>query len=514
MLLFRIENSMNQVLEALDRYDVSLLMEANEEFEKGYEDLKSAVGEFLSLLEKIKPMDDFTQLVKALLSELDKIGPDVKNMPQEFSFSLNHELKEGDDSEEAKIMQTISGGATTISMYINGLKDAVISVAGWLEGTPEIFSVGKNGIVVLPAFAEKNNGAPLSLQIFSKPSGDEILQSIAELPADGNQEESLKNHFSDFWNADGVTDESKMKQKWEKFTSSINKIGQGGATAFQEAENAIKNVKPDDDVQGAVKSKSILSSILGNLFGGKSKADATSPDMGAIVSKIIGDNPNEPQKGLWACTFEELQQLIQGLLAMADSANASAAAALMGINKQNQSLEKTEVQESLIEKLKKLDLDPEISGKVAKIIEDNTDGSSDISKLDTTVFVTKLQDEKIPEETIAKILKGLGIKSNKDDPEAPADKSPLDVLANFDEIPDEDKEEWLDTAQEEDLIDGEGEAKEDNQAEEVNDVVELIADELSEEEEEELESSLLPEEEKEVKEIFRRWGKLAGIIKG
>ena len=147
---------------------------------------------------------------------------------------------------------------------------------------------------------------------------------------------------------------------------------------------------------------------------------------------------------------------------MADSANASAAAALMGINKQNQGLEKSEEQEALVEKLKKLDLDPETSGKVAKIIEENTDGSSDISKLDTTAFVTKLQDEKIPEETIAEILKELGIKSSNDDTEAPVDKSPLDVLANFDKIPDEDKEEWLDTAQEEDLIDGEGEAKEDN----------------------------------------------------
>ena len=302
---------MDQVLEALDRCDVKLLIEANDEFEKGYNDLKSTVGEFVSLLDKIEPMKEFAQLVKALLSELDSISSDVQKMPEEFSFSLNYELKKGDESEEAKVMQTISGGATTISMYINGLKDAVISIAEWLEGTPEIFSVGKNGVVVLPAFAEKNNGAPLSLQMFSKPSGDEILQAIAEVPADGNQEQALKNHFSDLWNADGVTDESQMKQKWEKFAVSIDKIGQAGATAFQEAESAIKNVKPDEEVKSEVESKSILSSILGNLFGGQNKSSATSPDMGLIVNKILGDNAKEPQRGLWACTFEELQQLIQ-----------------------------------------------------------------------------------------------------------------------------------------------------------------------------------------------------------
>ena len=93
--------------------------------------------------------------------------------------------------------------------------------------------------------------------------------------------------------------------------------------------------------------------------------------------------------------------------------------------------------------------------------------------------------------------------------------SPLDVLADIDEIPDESKEEWLDTAEEKDLIDGEGEAKDNNDTETVKDVVGLLDQETNDEQQEELEGALMSKsEEEEMKETFVRWGKLAGIIKG
>ena len=91
----------------------------------------------------------------------------------------------------------------------------------------------------------------------------------------------------------------------------------------------------------------------------------------------------------------------------------------------------------------------------------------------------------------------------------------MDVLADIDEIPDESKEEWLDTAEEKDLIDGEGEAKDNNDTETVKDVVGLLDQETNDEQQEELEGALMSKsEEEEMKETFVRWGKLAGIIKG
>ena len=397
---------MDKVLEGIDKCDIRLLMEANAEFEKGYNDLKSAVSEFISLLQKIEPMKEFASIVGALLDELKGVDKEVKELPEEFSFTANYNIKNKEDSDEARAMKTISGAATTISMYINGLKDAILAVAEWLEDTPEIFSVGKNGIVVLPQFAEKNQGSPMTLEMFSKPSADEILQAIAEPPADGDQQQALKDHFSDLWNGDGVTDESQLKQKWEKFVSGIDGIAQSGQSAFAKAENAVKNIKPDDDVKNSVESKSILSSVLGKIFGGSKQSSATSPDMSQIVSKIIGNNAQEPNQGLWACTFEELQELISGLLAMADAANASAAAALAGINKQNQA-EKSDKQKSLIEKLNAADLDAKEAETVAMIVDKLSDNTSDTSKINLEEFTKMLANANFNDDKINLIIKEL-----------------------------------------------------------------------------------------------------------
>ena len=69
-------------------------------------------------------------------------------------------------------------------------------------------------------------------------------------------------------------------------------------------------------------------------------------------------------------------------------------------------------------------------------------------------------------------------------------------------------------AEEENVIDGSGAAKEDNTKEEVEDIVGVIVDDLSDEEEKRLEDSLLPDQVEESLRLINRWGQLAGIIKG
>ena len=141
----------------------------------------------------------------------------------------------------------------------------------------------------------------------------------------------------------------------------------------------------------------------------------------------------------------------------------------------------------------------------------------DIKKIDDLPQkLTQLKDNKYEtEDEIKELLEILELTPETDEEETVEKDSPLDVLANFDNLEDGDKEAWLDQAEEDNMIDGEGEAKEDNTQEEVDKIVSVIVDDLSDEQEQELEDSLLPEEEEEkVEETFRRWGEIAGIIKG
>ena len=105
-------------------------------------------------------------------------------------------------------------------------------------------------------------------------------------------------------------------------------------------------------------------------------------------------------------------------------------------------------------------------------------------------------------------------KSGEDEPDDAEKEDPLDVIADFDNVKDEEKEEWLGMAEEENVIDGSGAAKEDNTKEEVEDIVGVIVDDLSDEEEKRLEDSLLPDQVEESLRLINRWGQLAGIIKG
>jgi len=99
---------------------------------------------------------------------------------------------------------------------------------------------------------------------------------------------------------------------------------------------------------------------------------------------------------------------------MADAANASAAAALAGINKQNQA-EKTNEQKSLIEKLTDIDLEAAEAEKVAMIIEKLSDSTSDMSKIKVEELTSALTNEKFDEDKIKLIIKELGLEKDESD---------------------------------------------------------------------------------------------------
>tara|TARA_Y100000592_G_scaffold100311_1_gene179698 strand:- start:16622 stop:18130 length:1509 start_codon:yes stop_codon:yes gene_type:complete len=282
----------------------------------------------------------------------------------------------------------MSSIATTLSLYVNGLKDAVIEIAGWLEQTPEVFSVGKNGIVVNPTFAEKNQGAELSLDFFSQPSGEEILQKVAEL----DDEDEIKSHFSSLWNSKNL-EGAEADAAWDEFVANMTKIGEGAQKAYSQAVQVLTNVQPDPSVTKEVPKKSILSSILGSIFGGGDK-NGPAPEMQAIKEEILGENVQSASKGLWAMNFEDLQKLIAGLLQMSDSANAAAAETLVGINKQNEEvMEPSDEQQQFATDMTDIVKDPDLGLAVAAAAEDAGLKGGDTSTIDPEKFREALADD-------------------------------------------------------------------------------------------------------------------------
>ena len=122
--------------------------------------------------------------------------------------------------------------------------------------------------------------------------------------------------------------------------------------------------------------------------------------------------------------------------------------------------------------------------------------------------------ERIP-EILEKLLeiKGEG--------EEGTSRSPKEILDDVSGMKTVDKEAFIELGQEDNLIDKEGEAKENNDEERVKDLVATVEKELDNAEEEELEDSLLDDEDKTDEpagtigdSLYRRWGVLAGIITG
>ena len=86
-------------------------------------------------------------------------------------------------------------------------------------------------------------------------------------------------------------------------------------------------------------------------------------------------------------------------------------------------------------------------------------------------------------------------------------RSPYDVLVDIEALDDDTKEEWIETAEEEGVVDDNGDAVKGTTKDQASDMVGMIEDDISDAEEEELEDSMV------IDESFARWQRLAGILK-
>ena len=517
MLNYRLHQCMDLIVEGVDTGDVRLILQESAAFQSAFNELKTSIDDFIKLIGEVG-LEGLKEPYSNLSKMVGEAEQSLQDMPTEWDWKGQIDtLKKptGDSPPETMVSKIALDHDTNV----NACKDGVIEIAKYLEQYKDLFNVGSAGLGLNEKFKSVLKVPQFALAQLVDEDFMFKLVGVDKGTDQKQNEDSVKEAWKDFWDPEGKGEE----KKWTDFTNLMEKLAGGVPDLFKSCGQAIEKGKPSDDFQSEVPEKGLIKSLLGGLFGSSSptKIDPV---------KVMGAKEDDPN-GLLGMPFENLSALVVGLLEMSGAASDAASGAVEAIGDNQDELAQdipgTDVRDKLIkgygekpadeQDLKGMPKTARAMGAFREILDKREFSMGDIQKIDDLPQkLTQLKDNKYEsEDEIKELLEILELTPEADEEETVEKDSPLDVLANFDNLEDGDKEAWLDQAEEDNMIDGEGEAKEDNTQEEVDKIVSVIVDDLSDEQEQELEDSLLPEEEEEkVEETFRRWGEIAGIIKG
>ena len=498
MLINRLQHNMDRVIEGIDTLDVSLILEASKEFESGVDELKKSIQQFSSILQKYSQLGGLNEWTKECLKRLDEI--DLEKIPKEYSFKDHKKLLNADEDSEQP-----DGVISDISMKfpaaVNALKDAILAVAQWFEEYPNLFSVGKDGIMFQQEF-QNTIADPKALKIndFSGP-GEEILKKIC-----GKEGDELRAHFEPLWKTDDVESE-KEDEAFEAFVTGFEKIGQGAQTAHDEASKVVKDAEPPSNIQKGVSSLGgMLKGIISSIFGGG--GDET-PDISTQIDLIVGTSKEDDQVGIFGMTFVEFQSLIGDVISSVEASSAAAGKALQGVDsQQKETMAPDDKDAAFIKELQGIVKDQEITVDVGAAAEEAGMKDGDTSTIDKEKFVQALQQTTdMDEEQLKHLLGEMDLDGDEEDQSE--GESPEEVVRNA--IPDEEEQEaFVDLMKSEEFVDNEGTPNPEKSEEDIDDLIDTGVDEIEEDKEEEIKKALTVQEES----VFRRWGQIAGIIKG
>ena len=516
MLIYRIQRSMDLVLEGIDTCDTLLIEAASSEFKAGFEGLKGSIQEFQQVVADVG-LKGLIEPYQALQKQLDAV--DLDKVPETFSYEQELKMlkKPSGDSPPETMISSI---AMNHDINVNACKDAVIVLAQYIEKFGKgLFTVGTQGIQMTGEFQSLVKVDPFRIGMFGAGDPLKVLAALAGLdePQGEDSVGPVKEHWKPLWDVDGKGEDG----NWEKFQELIKGLKDNSAKAYEAAGLAIQQGKPSQEFQQEVPKEGAFAKLFGGLF--KSK-DASKLDPKAVMGKDAND-----ENGLMGLPFDKLSELVGALLEMSADASEAAQSAVEEINNNQEKIDPDEEVVAFEEKL--IDLYDETKGDLQKseqsaralvafekILGDKTPVTEkNVKALDSMVLAKALKEKfSYEQDDIKRLFELLEIdfKSDEDESDDAEKEDPLDVIADFDNVKDEEKEEWLGMAEEENVIDGSGAAKEDNTKEEVEDIVGVIVDDLSDEEEKRLEDSLLPDQVEESLRLINRWGQLAGIIKG
>jgi hypothetical protein len=513
MLINKIQRSMEMTLEGVDTLNVSLILEASGEFEKGVAELKKNLEGFIRVC---KPFDELVLMANGMNDGLESLNKlDLNDVSDEYSFTDHYKMQSADLRGDNYLNPEwyVSTVAMEYPQYVSAIRDSILEIAKWLEQHPQVFSVGKNGIVFTKDLQGVIANTDLKINDFAQ-SGDEIVALMSGINDSTSEKTELKAHYASVWKKEGL-EPDKENEEWDKFVAGFDAIRQGAQPAFDNAVKAIKGVKPPEEIKtSSKKSGGILKSVLGAIFGGggKSKEGIESPSLNP--EHIIGESLNDDQYGIFAMSFQDLQKLIASVIEFSGSSAAAGANALAGIDShQKEAMKPSPEQVKTLEKIqdvsKKLDTE-DVTG-IGADMEDAGMKNGNTSNIDVSKLKKHLMDQfKGDKEKVNAILVGLELENSNSEEEASA-KSPLDVITDL-SVEDQYKDVVIDIATEEELMDGEGEASPPNDPEAVDDVIEIVNDALDDDEQEELRDAFNSKNETVLRENINRWSKLAGII--
>jgi len=164
---------------------------------------------------------------------------------------------------------------------------------------------------------------------------------------------------------------------------------------------------------------------------------------------------------------------------------------------------------AFIKELQGIVKDQEITVDVGAAAEEAGMKDGDTSTIDKEKFVQALQQTTdMDEEQLKHLLGEMDLDGDEEEDQSEGE-SPEEVVRNA--IPDEEEQEaFVDLMKSEEFVDNEGTPNPEKSEEDIDDLIDAGVDEIEEDKEEEIKKALTVQEES----VFRRWGQIAGIIKG
>ena len=417
MLISRLQYNMNRVLEGVDTCNSQLILEASKEFTSATDELKKNIAAFVDICKSFDEISSFVSPLEASLQNINKIKMD--EISDEYSFTDHYKMQSAEMRNENDVNPEylVSTVALEYPTYVNALRDAILEVASWFEEHKAVFSVGKNGIFLtelMQSFVGQN--VEIKVSTFCDEEGEQILKNVSGL----TEIDEMKAHFSKGWKTEDVSPE-KEDDAWSAFVDNIGKIGQGAQAAHDAASNAIKGIKPPEQVQGAGNNAGgILKSVIGSIFS--KKDDEIIEPISQEPEWIIGSSKDDDSKGIFAMSFEDLQLLISKIIEFASSADNAGAKAIAGLDAhQKEVMKPSKEQEDLLNQNKEIVKDMDTSIALGAAAE-ASGYENKIDQIDSSEFeerVSKIFDN--DEEKTEYYMKEIGLEvAEKEEDSLPA----------------------------------------------------------------------------------------------
>ena len=267
MLNSRIERSTDMMLEGLDRLDPYLMLEAAQEFDQGIKTMVQMCRQFQKALENgAKNSSLNNNGINELIGAIANIGKefegiDTSKTPEKFSFTANVKMR---DASSEDVVAKVTLRAAQAEVLYNATKDAIIGIAETIEGGvgKGIFSVGAEGIVINKEFAKADSvEEKICLKDFIDKSPEDIVQALSGSEEDGGWKQVYGDLIKQAAGGD-VSDPTKKEAAEKQFLAEFQKLKDEFKTGFEKVSGAIQNVEPNEELKSATQETGFLKSLL------------------------------------------------------------------------------------------------------------------------------------------------------------------------------------------------------------------------------------------------------------